>query len=292
MTGQIRFSGEDLLAATWDGCARCAGREASVVFQGAMSALNPVQTIGDQIREPILLHEKVGEKEARARAAELLDSVGVPSRRLGSYPHEFSGGQRQRVMIAMALACRPDLIIADEPTTALDVIVQAQILSLLTDLVRECGISLIMISHDLSVLAETCDRLAVMYAGRLVEIGPSAAGHRVRRGTPTPGRCREPSRPSATALAAGAGRSAGRPARPPRRARRLPVRAAMPRGTRRVPDPARSSCGRRTRTAGRPASNRLRDGFGGAPQEPSGAERGRRRGAGRSMGGGFDDWPN
>ena len=111
--------------------------EASVVFQGAMSALNPVHTVGDQICEPILLHEKVGDKEARARARALLDRVGVPARPEGTYPHEFSGGQRQRVMMAMALACRPDLVIADEPTTALDVIVQAQILSLLNDLVRE-----------------------------------------------------------------------------------------------------------------------------------------------------------
>ena len=138
-----------------------------------MSAMNPVQTIGDQIVEPILLHEKVGEKEARGRARSLLDSVGVPSRRLNSYPHELSGGQRQRVMMAMALACDPQLVIADEPTTALDVIVQAQILALLTDLVRERGISLIMITHDLSVLAQTCDRIAVMYAGKLVETGPS-----------------------------------------------------------------------------------------------------------------------
>jgi peptide/nickel transport system ATP-binding protein len=147
--------------------------DASIVFQGAMSALNPVRTIGEQIREPILLHEKVGVRIARSRAAELLDSVGVPARRMGAYPHELSGGQRQRVMIAMALACRPGLIIADEPTTALDVIVQAQILKLVTDLVHEAKISMIMISHDLSVLAETCDRLAVMYAGRIVEIGGS-----------------------------------------------------------------------------------------------------------------------
>jgi peptide/nickel transport system ATP-binding protein len=173
VTGQILFHGEDLMAANWGRMRAVRWAEASVVFQGAMSALNPVQTVGEQICEPILLHEKVGEKEARARARALLDDVGVPARRFGSYPHEFSGGQRQRVMMAMALACRPDLVIADEPTTALDVIVQAQILSLLNDLVRESGISLIMISHDLSVLAQTCDRLVVMYAGRLIESGPS-----------------------------------------------------------------------------------------------------------------------
>ena len=173
VTGEIRFHGEDLLAANWGRMRSVRWAEASVVFQGAMSALNPVRTIGDQIVEPILLHEKVGEKAARARARDLLDSVGVPSRRIASYPHELSGGQRQRVMMAMALACDPHLVIADEPTTALDVIVQAQILTLLTDLVRDRGISLIMISHDLSVLASTCDRIAVMYAGRLVETGPS-----------------------------------------------------------------------------------------------------------------------
>jgi peptide/nickel transport system ATP-binding protein len=173
VTGEIRFRGEDLLSVNWARMRAVRWAEASVVFQGAMSALNPVKTVGDQIAEPILLHEKVGEKAARERARALLDSVGVPSRRVTSYPHELSGGQRQRVMMAMALACGPDLLIADEPTTALDVIVQAQILTLLTDLVKERGISLIMISHDLSVLASTCDRIAVMYAGRLVATGPS-----------------------------------------------------------------------------------------------------------------------
>jgi peptide/nickel transport system ATP-binding protein len=173
VTGSVRFKDEDLTEARWSRIRAVRWAEASVVFQGAMSALNPVRTIGEQVREPILLHEKVGEKQARARTAELLDSVGVSANRAGSYPHELSGGQRQRVMIAMALACRPDLIIADEPTTALDVIVQAQILGLLTDLVAERQIGMIMISHDLSVLASVCDRLAVMYAGRVVEIGPS-----------------------------------------------------------------------------------------------------------------------
>jgi len=224
VTGQILFRGEDLMSASWGRMRAVRWAEASVVFQGAMSALNPVQTVGDQICEPIMLHEKVGEKEARARARALLDDVGVPSRRFASYPHEFSGGQRQRVMMAMALACRPDLVIADEPTTALDVIVQAQILALLNDLVRENGISLIMISHDLSVLAQTCDRLGVMYA----------------RGLP------DPRRPE---LAPGAGRTGRRPARPARGDRRLPVRAPVPLG--RGPlhqrgDPA----GRRRRPAG------------------------------------------
>jgi peptide/nickel transport system ATP-binding protein len=173
VTGEIRFQGEDVLTLGWGGLRAVRWAQMSMVFQGAMSALNPVRTIGQQIAEPILLHEKVRERAARQRVDELLDSVGVPSRRRSAYPHELSGGQRQRVMVAMALACRPNLIIADEPTTALDVIVQAQILDLLTGLVRESGIGMIMISHDLSVLAETCERLAIMYAGQIVEIGPS-----------------------------------------------------------------------------------------------------------------------
>jgi peptide/nickel transport system ATP-binding protein len=173
LSGQILFKGEDIIGLGWQRLRAVRWAGASVVFQGAMSALNPVRTIGEQIQEPILLHEKVGAREASARTAQLLDSVGVAARRQGSYPHELSGGQRQRVMIAMALACQPDLIIADEPTTALDVIVQAQILNLLTGLVRERQISMMVISHDLSVLAQTCDRLAIMYAGRLVETGPS-----------------------------------------------------------------------------------------------------------------------
>jgi peptide/nickel transport system ATP-binding protein len=173
VTGEILLDGEDVRRMNWGRLRAVRWADASIVFQGAMSALNPVRTIGEQIREPILLHEKVGTRAARDRTAELLDAVGVPARRAGAYPHELSGGQRQRVMIAMALACRPDLIIADEPTNALDVIVQAQILQLVGDLVHEANISMIMISHDLSVLADTCDRLAVMYAGRIVEIGAS-----------------------------------------------------------------------------------------------------------------------
>jgi peptide/nickel transport system ATP-binding protein len=175
VTGSVRLRGEDVLGASWGKLRALRWADASVVFQGAMNALNPVQTIADQICEPIVLHSKVSRTAARARATSLLSDVGVASRRLGSYPHELSGGQRQRVMIAMALACEPDLIIADEPTTALDVIVQAQVLDLLAGLVRASGISMIMVSHDLSVLSATCERLAVMYAGRLAEIGPSAS---------------------------------------------------------------------------------------------------------------------
>jgi oligopeptide/dipeptide ABC transporter ATP-binding protein len=175
VSGDVRFQGEDLRAATWGRLRAVRWAEASVVFQGAMNALNPVRTVGQQIREPIVLHDKLGERAVRARVAELLDSVGVSARRQGAYPHELSGGQRQRVMIAMALACRPNLIIADEPTTALDVMVQAQVLQLLADLVAESNIGVIMISHDLAVLAERCDRIAIMYAGRIVEVGPAAA---------------------------------------------------------------------------------------------------------------------
>ncbi|MHB1434250.1 MAG: ABC transporter ATP-binding protein, partial [Streptosporangiaceae bacterium] len=173
VTGQVLFRGEDVLGLGWQRLRAVRWAGASVVFQGAMSALNPVRTIGEQITEPILLHEQVTRREADQRTAGLLDGVGVSAARRESYPHELSGGQRQRVMIAMALACRPDLIIADEPTTALDVIVQAQILALLSDLVAERRIGLLMISHDLNVLGETCQRLAVMYAGQIAEIGPS-----------------------------------------------------------------------------------------------------------------------
>jgi peptide/nickel transport system ATP-binding protein len=170
--GSVKFQGEELTTANWGRLRAVRWDGASVVFQGAMGALNPVRTIGWQIREAIVQHERAA-KGIRRRIEELLESVGIPGRRYEAYPHELSGGQRQRVMIAMALACRPDLIIADEPTTALDVIVQGQVLALLGDLVRESGIGMIMISHDLSVLAETCASLAVMYAGELVEHGPS-----------------------------------------------------------------------------------------------------------------------
>jgi peptide/nickel transport system ATP-binding protein len=149
--------------------------EASIVFQGALHSLNPLQRIGRQVAEPLLLHGQAGTRRgAEAQARELLGQVGLPGRLATSYPHQLSGGQKQRVMIAMALACAPRLIIADEPTTALDVMVQAQVLDLLTGLVRDLGVGLVVISHDLSVLGTTCDRLAVMYAGRVVEDGPSA----------------------------------------------------------------------------------------------------------------------
>jgi peptide/nickel transport system ATP-binding protein len=151
-------------------------RHVSLVFQGAMNALDPVQRIDRQIAEAIRLHEPgVRGATLRDRVSDLLGTVGLAAGHGRAYPHQLSGGQRQRVLIALALACRPALVIADEPTTALDVIMQAQVLDLITRLRQELGLALILISHDLAVLAETCDRLAVMYAGRIVESGPAAA---------------------------------------------------------------------------------------------------------------------
>ena len=174
VTGHIRLDGHDVMAMSFGQLRAARWAEAAVVFQGAMHALNPVQRIGTQLAEPILLHEEVGAQAARSRVGELLEQVGLPASRAGDYPHQLSGGQRQRVMIAMALACRPSLLIADEPTTALDVMVQAQVLDLLSTLVEQFGLGVVLISHDLSVLAGACDRVAVMYAGRIVEEG--AAG--------------------------------------------------------------------------------------------------------------------
>jgi peptide/nickel transport system ATP-binding protein len=175
VTGSIQLNGQDVLTMPWGKLRAVRWADASIVFQGAMSGLNPVRRIGDQIAEPMLLHATVSSKHAlRSRVSELLDSVGVPPWRARSYPHELSGGQRQRVMIAMALACSPQLIIADEPTTALDVMVQAQVMALLKSLVVERGVGMLLISHDLSVLSNVCDRVAVMYAGRVVEQGPAA----------------------------------------------------------------------------------------------------------------------
>jgi oligopeptide/dipeptide ABC transporter ATP-binding protein len=149
------------------------GRQIAMIFQDPMTSLNPVLTIGRQLREPLETHLGLNKKEALARAAELLDSVGIPnaSQRLRDYPHQFSGGMRQRAMIAMALACEPKLLIADEPTTALDVTIQAQILDLLRTLVEERDTALIMITHDLGVVAGICERVEVMYAGTFVESG-------------------------------------------------------------------------------------------------------------------------
>jgi peptide/nickel transport system ATP-binding protein len=173
VTGKILLDGEDVLALPPRRLRAVRWAGASIVFQGAMHALNPVRRIGDQIAEAVVTHGLAGEKEARVRTSELLEEVGLPQRRIDDFPHELSGGQRQRVMIAMALACGPKLVIADEPTTALDVMVQAQVLALLKRLQREFGLALLFITHDLSVLVEISDRLAIMYAGRVIEEGPA-----------------------------------------------------------------------------------------------------------------------
>lgn len=175
MSGEILLDGEDVLAMKWGRLRAVRWAGASIVFQGAMHSLNAVRRIGDQIAEPLFVHGRATPAAARSRVGELLEHVGLPAARAAAYPHELSGGQRQRVMIAMALACDPRLIVADEPTTALDVMIQAQILRLIERLVAEQDIGLLMISHDLAVLADTCDRLAVMYAGRVVEEGPAKA---------------------------------------------------------------------------------------------------------------------
>jgi oligopeptide/dipeptide ABC transporter ATP-binding protein len=174
-SGAIRFEGQDLLALSERQLQSIRGDAMAMIFQEPMTSLNPVFTIGDQIAEAVLLHRDVGEQVAKARATELLDRVGIPGARaaLGRYPHQLSGGQRQRVMIAMALACDPRLLIADEPTTALDVTVQAQILELLDGLRRETGMAVLLITHDLGVVSQYCDRVAVMYGGRVVEEAPA-----------------------------------------------------------------------------------------------------------------------
>jgi peptide/nickel transport system ATP-binding protein len=171
--GQVLLDGEDILGMSWGRLRAVRWAEAAIVFQGAMHSLNPVRRIGQQIAEAITTHESVTAAQAAVRATGLLEQVGLPASRSRAFPHELSGGQRQRVMIAMALACRPRLIIADEPTTALDVMVQAQVLDVLAGLVNELGVGLLLISHDLSILSTTCDRAAVMYAGRIVEEGPA-----------------------------------------------------------------------------------------------------------------------
>jgi peptide/nickel transport system ATP-binding protein len=172
VTGEVLVDGEDVLGMRWGELRALRWAGASMVFQGALHSLNPVRRIGQQIAEPIRLHDpSVAEAETTSRVEELLEQVGLPGSRAADYPHQLSGGQRQRAMIAMALACRPRLVIADEPTTALDVMVQAQVLTLLSGLVDDLGVGLLMISHDLSALSRACHRVAVMYAGRIVETG-------------------------------------------------------------------------------------------------------------------------
>jgi peptide/nickel transport system ATP-binding protein len=177
VSGRIRFDGQDLVGLSDRAMCRIRGDRIGMIFQEPMTALNPLHTIARQVAEPLRLHRGLGAAAARREALALLDRVGIPdaARRLDAYPHQFSGGQRQRIGIAMALACGPDLLIADEPTTALDVTVQKQILDLIAELVAERGMALILISHDLGVIADTVERMLVMYGGSVVESGPTKA---------------------------------------------------------------------------------------------------------------------
>lgn len=172
--GEIRMKGSNLLALSAAERRRLAGPELAIVFQDALTALNPVFTVGTQLAEPFRIHERISRRAARAKAIELMERVGIPEphSRIDSYPHQFSGGMRQRLLIAMAVALQPSVLIADEPTTALDVTVQAQIMELLRDLRTEQDMALILITHDLAVAAEHADQVAVMYAGAIVETGP------------------------------------------------------------------------------------------------------------------------
>jgi len=177
VTGSIRFDGKELVGLPERAMCALRGDRIGMIFQEPMTALNPVHTIGRQVAEPLRLHRGMSAADARKEAIALLDRVGIPdaARRIDAYPHQFSGGQRQRITIAMALACGPDLLIADEPTTALDVTIQRQILDLIRELVAERGMALMLISHDLGVIAQNVRRMLVMYGGSVVESGPTAS---------------------------------------------------------------------------------------------------------------------
>ena len=173
MGGSINLEGTDLAKLSRDEMRSFRGSKIGMIFQEPMTSLNPYLTIGEQVAEPLVIHEGAGKKEARTRALEQLALAGIPDaeQRMDAYPHQFSGGMRQRVMIAIALACEPKLLIADEPTTALDVTIQAQILELMMDLKEKLGMAIIMITHDLGIVARMCEKIAVMYAGKIVEYG-------------------------------------------------------------------------------------------------------------------------
>lgn len=170
-SGKIFLGDQELTVCSDKEMQKIRGKRLSMIFQDPMTALNPVITVGNQIAEVIRLHEKCSRAEAEVRASEMLEMVGIPAERFREYPHQFSGGMKQRVVIAIALACMPELLIADEPTTALDVTIQAQVLELMKGLIRDRDMSMLLITHDLGVVAEVCDDVAVMYAGRIVEIG-------------------------------------------------------------------------------------------------------------------------
>ena len=169
--GEILYKGKNLLKMSDSEMRKIRGHEISMIFQDPMTALNPVLTVGDQIMEVIQLHQKVSKAEALRRAMDMMEMVGIEGRRYNEYPHQFSGGMKQRIVIAIALACNPNLLIADEPTTALDVTIQAQVLDLIDNLKKKFNTSLLLITHDLGVVAEVCDKVAIVYAGRIVEYG-------------------------------------------------------------------------------------------------------------------------
>ena len=171
ISGSITLNGVDIFSQTEEEMEKIRGNDVSMIFQDPMTSLNPVMLVGDQIAETIKLHNDIAEEEVKKRAKHMLETVGIPAERYNEYPHQFSGGMKQRVLIAMALACEPKLLIADEPTTALDVTIQAQVLDLMRELKKSSDMSMLMITHDFGIVAETCDRVAVMYAGRIVEEG-------------------------------------------------------------------------------------------------------------------------
>ena len=175
--GSIRFNGTDILSLSEDEMRKIRGNDIAMIFQDPMTSLNPVYTVGNQICEPLKLHRNMKGKVAIKRAEELLGMVGIPkpARRLKQYPFEFSGGMRQRAMISMALACEPKLLIADEPTTALDVTIQAQILEIMKDLKKRCCMSIVLITHDLGIVSDICDKIIIMYGGEIMEYGPIAS---------------------------------------------------------------------------------------------------------------------
>lgn len=185
--GEILFKDNDLTKLSDNAMRHIRGKEISMIFQDPMTALNPIETIGNQIAEVVSLHHKTSKKEAIIKACEMLEIVGIPSDRFNEYPHQFSGGMKQRVVIAIALACSPQLLLADEPTTALDVTIQAQVLALINKLKNDMNTSVLLITHDLGVVAEMCDHVATMYAGRILEFGTAyhifkEAGHPYTKG--------------------------------------------------------------------------------------------------------------
>lgn len=173
-SGEIHFDGKNLLSLEEQEMRKIRGKQISMIFQDPMTALNPIFKVEDQIAEVIMIHEKLGKQEAREKARHTLELVGIPASRGVEFPHQFSGGMKQRVVIAIALACSPQLLIADEPTTALDVTIQAQVLDMMNDLKEQIGSSMLLITHDLGVVAETCNKVAIMYAGEIVEYGSAA----------------------------------------------------------------------------------------------------------------------